>query len=522
MRPVFLRRVLGTSHVRQRPSTEPTPLEIPGRKSKSTSSEPQPGRASAVVSHSDDALPGGGPNQASGSERDMMREAVLMAPFAFLQAHFPEDGFQYITRPFCREICYTEKNESGSEEVVVTIPGDDTWLFHVARKGAPPLGARVDGIKQGGTVCFVLSTLPPELKSDADMRSDSAFGAVEQALLETIRKLQSADFEGSRPVPDWWLEGCLAMVYVGGKPRLYEYSKAKGLCEPLADTGWMLLKADEELRRGHGLPLQPVLRDAAPEPLSKAQPEPPRERADSSPERAGWSDPFPGVATPDEFALSFYEQRFPKTAENDVTSLYNLREMAMKIPLSFFQGRWPKEEGYDHLVAGFLERDIHYTELRRKEGGGEEEVTVTIPWENTHLYVALDKNRAHIKSIALYAMPRSRLAASPRRQRRPPGDGTSMALLWTLWRASCRSLSRSSGMWAITGPRRLGKTWTGASCWCLWGWSSGWARTTRRRRVSRGPREAQRFQTDTDWRLPRIPRITGSSNPSSYRARHED
>ena len=350
-----------------------------------------PERASAVVSHGDDAPPRG-PDQAS------MREAVLMAPFAFLQAHFPEaDGFQYVTGPFCREICYTEKNEGG-EEVAVTIPGDDTWVFQAARRGAPPTRARVDGIKQGGAVCFILSTLPPEL----DMRSDAAFSAAEQALLETIRGLQSSDFEGSRPVPDWWLEGCLAIVYMGGKPRLYEYSKAKGLCEPQANTGWMLLKADEELRRTHGLPLHPLLRDVA-ESLSEARSEPPRERADS-PKHAGWSDPFPGVATPDKFALSFYEHRFPKPAENDVTSLYNLREMAMKIPLSYFQGRWPKEDGFDHLVAGFLERDIHYTELRLKEGGGEE-VTVTIPSENTHLYVLLDKNRARITCIALYAMP---------------------------------------------------------------------------------------------------------------------
>ncbi|KAK3897876.1 hypothetical protein C8A05DRAFT_38543 [Staphylotrichum tortipilum] len=212
------------------------------------------------------------------------------------------------------------------------------------------------------------------------MRSDAAFGAVEQGLLETIGKLLSGDLE-RRPVPDWWLEGCLAVVCVGGKPRLYEYSKAKGLCEPQADTGWILLKADEELRRRHGFPLQPVLRNAVPESLSEAQSEPPREYADC-PERAGWSDPFPGVATPDEFALSFYEQRFSKTAEHDLPSLYNLREMAMKIPLSYFQGRWPKEDG-----------------------GRGEEVTVTIPWENTYVYVALDKNRAHIRCIALYAMP---------------------------------------------------------------------------------------------------------------------
>ena len=248
-------------------------------------------------------------------------------------------------------------------------------------------------------MCFILSTLPPEL----DMRSDAAFDAAEQALLELIRSLQSLDFEGSKPVPDWWLEGCLAMVAVGGKARLYEYSKAKGLCEPQADINWMLLRADEELRRTHGLPLHPLLRDVA-ESLSEAQSEPPREPADSL-ERAGWSDPFPGVATPDEFALSFLEHRFPKTAESYVTSLYNQREMAMKIPLAYFEGRWPKEDGFQHLVAGYLERDIHYTEFRPLKEGGAEEVTVAIPSENTHRYVLLDKNRARITCFALYAMP---------------------------------------------------------------------------------------------------------------------
>lgn len=42
------------------------------------------------------------------------------------------------------------------------------------------------------------------------------------------------------------------------------------------------------------------------------------------------------------------------------------------------------------MVAGYLERDIHYTEP--KEGG--EEVVVTIPWENTHLY-ATPPNRVN-------------------------------------------------------------------------------------------------------------------------------
>jgi len=61
-----------------------------------------------------------------------------------------------------------------------------------------------------------------------------------------------------------------------------------------------LLKADEELRRKHGLPLRRVLRDAA-ESLSTAQSEPLRQhRRAGFLDRAVLSDPFSGIATPVE------------------------------------------------------------------------------------------------------------------------------------------------------------------------------------------------------------------------------
>jgi hypothetical protein len=61
-----------------------------------------------------------------------------------------------------------------------------------------------------------------------------------------------------------------------------------------------LLKADEELRRKHGLPLRRVLRDAA-ESLSTAQSEPLRQHRHAGfLDRAVLSDPFSGIATPVE------------------------------------------------------------------------------------------------------------------------------------------------------------------------------------------------------------------------------
>ena len=88
----------------------------------------------------------------------------------------------------------------------------------------------------------------------------------------------------------------------------------------------MLLKTDEELRRKSGLPLRPLLRDAeslskSTKSQSKAQSEAQCEpyRTDS-PKRAVFSDPFPGVATHEEYALNYHSHEVAKTA-NDVTSL---------------------------------------------------------------------------------------------------------------------------------------------------------------------------------------------------------
>jgi hypothetical protein len=404
---------------------------IPGqaRKCKSTISEPQPERASAV--RRDDDAPRDLEHEAAEDSRDfqdVMRRAAFMTPFSFLetpfsfyqtpfsffQTHFPEEDGQleHVIGPFSREICYTQKTEGG-EEVAVTVPGEDTWVFQAARRPGEHR-TRVNGIKQGGVLCIALSMMPPAFASGETENagiSDAAFDAVEQALLELLKKLQDPDFEGSKPVPDWWLEGCLAMVCVGGKPRVYEYSKAKGLCVPQADTGWMLLKADEELRMQNGVPLQPVLRDAASlskstNSQSKAASEP--ERTDSL-ERKVFVDGFPGVATPEEFYRSYLEHLTTKAAANDATSLYNLRKRALEIPLAGFQSSFPKEDGFEHDDAGPLARDLHYTELT--DGG--EKVAVMIPWDNTRIYVVTDlKPGGRITTFALYVLPPAPVASS--------------------------------------------------------------------------------------------------------------
>jgi hypothetical protein len=85
-----------------------------------------------------------------------------------------------------------------------------------------------------------------------------------------------------------------------------------------------------------------------------------------------------------------------------------LRKRALEIPLALFQSCFPKEDGFDHHDAGPLERDVHYTELT--DGG--EGVTVTTPWENTRMYMAIDKNRARIIGFALYVLPPVAVASS--------------------------------------------------------------------------------------------------------------
>lgn len=423
-------------------------MPVQGRKCKSTISEPQPERAGAV-SRDDDAPRG--PDHTSGwevdltIERDWGREAAenspawqafsreleLITPFFFFQAHFPEeDGFEYVIGILDREVCYTQKVEGG-EEVAVTIPRDHTCVFYAMRRGDTQ--TRINGIKQGGVVCLAVSILPPALASSETETAgsptppgnitDAAFDAAEQALLGITKQLQNPDVEGSNPVPDEWLEGCLAMVCVGSKTRVYEYSKAEGLCDSQADTGWMLLKADEELRRKSELPPRPLLQDA--ESLSKStnfesKTQPEAEHTDS-PKRETMSDPFPGVATPAEFALSYYTHEIAKTA-NDPFSYSSLRKRALEIPLAFFQGLWPKEDGFSHEVVGFLERDIHYTEL--KEGG--EEVAVTIPWENTQCYLIFAKTgTTWIRCIALYALPPAVAYSEPKHADSPWGRGIS-------------------------------------------------------------------------------------------------
>ena len=111
--------------------------------------------------------------------------------------------------------------------------------------------------------------------------------------------------------------------------------------------------------------MRALLRDA--ESLSKAQSKP---EPTDSPRRAVVSDPFPGVATHGEYALSYHSHEIARTA-NDVSSVYKLRKRALEIPLAFFQSCFPKEDGFDHHDAGHLVRDLHYTEL----SDGRQEVT---------------------------------------------------------------------------------------------------------------------------------------------------
>ncbi|KAK3295773.1 uncharacterized protein B0H64DRAFT_373955 [Chaetomium fimeti] len=273
--------------------------------------EPQPERASAVR-HDDDAPQG--PDHASDAELDWVldfqvtediRNMTLMTPLYFLQTHFPEEGgFQHVKGPFGRELCYTETTEGG-EEVAVTIPEDDTWVFQAAKRG--DLRARVDGIRQGGAVCLALSMLPPEYpgsEAEPANTSDAAFGAARQALLDMFKKLQNPNFEGSKPVPDEWLEGCLSLS---------------------------LSKSTNSQSNAHFKP----------------------GRIDSG-EREVFADGFPGVATREEFLPSFAEHQIG----DNQTSFYSLRKRALELPLAAFQSAFPKEDGFGYSDAGPLERDL--------------------------------------------------------------------------------------------------------------------------------------------------------------------
>ena len=70
-----------------------------------------------------------------------------------------------------------------------------------------------------------------------------------------------------------------------------------------------------------------------------------------------------------------------------------------------------------------VQKVLSLGELRPKEGGGEEEVALTIPWENTHLYVLSDKNRCRYTCIALYAMPPAPAPGSGPENAEPPAWG---------------------------------------------------------------------------------------------------
>jgi hypothetical protein len=172
-------------------------------------------------------------------------------------------------------------------------------------------------------------------------------------------------------------------------------------------------KPDAKMRRQLGLP------DSQAESQPGSQPEP----ADS-PAREALTDPFPGVATRIDVVESYtshYEGKYGEDIdkwddldtkarsesgllyslpENDPSSLYSLREMALSLPHAFLQSQLPEADGFFYANTGSLPEDIKYTEV--SEGG--EEVVVTIPWDNTRLWLAARQDCGPV-CAALYVLP---------------------------------------------------------------------------------------------------------------------
>jgi hypothetical protein len=345
-----------------------------------------------------------------------MREVKLATPLIFFQTNFPEaDGFHHSMGPVHRDITYTRMNERG-EKVAVTIPRDDACLFLAVGRGDPQ--TRVNGIKVGGAVCIALSVvLPSETAGGMPPNgrlplfaqgngSDPAIDATRQALLEYINLLQDPDYMESVPIENRALEGCMAMLCIDGEAAVFEYSKERGLYNPPDEVVSLLRKTDEKFRTALGLP-----------PRHSLPPDPQPELSDS-PQRPVFSD---DVATEEETAAVSQEN--------------NQRKSALKIPLALFQARFPQEAGFEHWDVGHLQRDIHYTEL----GAGEEEVAVTIPRNETRLYLAVDKNSSHVVCAALYVLPPAVASSSSEPENAaeaalPWGRGISAAAMDAVWR----------------------------------------------------------------------------------------
>jgi hypothetical protein len=218
-----------------------------GRKSSSTTSqsEPQPG-----PEHTDSPfrliLP------ADLSPDDKRRISPTMG---MIRANFPEeDGFYYTWEPLARDITYTEIQDG--KEVEVTIPRDRTQFWQAARpravQGGPPR-PRVNGVKQDGVVCAVLTVLPPapvgsELGNDAmfplsvpqKLESDASIDAIAQAVLEEMKRIQDVGWPADGVMPlGSWLDGCLTLMFMESAMMAYEYSKEKGLYDlPVERFKW--------------------------------------------------------------------------------------------------------------------------------------------------------------------------------------------------------------------------------------------------------------------------------------------
>jgi hypothetical protein len=161
---------------------------------------------------------------------------------------------------------------------------------------------------------------------------------------------------------------------------------------------------------------------------SKPQPQPrtePQPKSTDPPKRKVFSDPFPGFASAYDVARSYARHKLSGgTEENDPDSLCSLRETLLAMPLRIFQTLWPEEDGFKHYSAGPIEHDIEYTEVL--ENG--EEVTVTIPWENTCFYEA-DRPDRTPQCFALYAMPPAVASSEPEDADLPWGRGLNHAAM---------------------------------------------------------------------------------------------
>ncbi|KAK4118600.1 hypothetical protein N657DRAFT_651061 [Parathielavia appendiculata] len=338
-----------------------------GRKSRSTESEPQPEPASSPRPTmpdctSDDTKVDNGLHQNSQREREATeassqtaifdREAEVAEPMFFLKANFPEDdGFRYTFPPFRRGTSYTRKE--GGEEVVVTIPERHISIIQASRFSNSQI--RVNGIKQNGTACLVVAT--------SEALSEGAVDAVKQFLLGYFALLQDLEHD---------VEGCMGVVFVGGKIGIYEYSSTKGLHSPPEQVVRATMEKYHQMHETFGF--SPP-RDLLPESQSMPrywQPEGERERE----------------AT----------EANPKTKVFDPKINDSGTGLGLQSPSIYLMANMPEDDGFVHTYPPTT-RDIRYT---KREGG--EEVTVTIPRDRTSLCLATKTGQSTPACIGLAAV----------------------------------------------------------------------------------------------------------------------